>query len=709
MADFDSSRTTGTKNGKDHKAILAKARADYSSAYDREQNNIAQAYEDLEFLSGDGYSQWPDKQLRDREGEGRPTLQINVLPQFVHQITGDIRQMKPAIKVVAVDEEADEKVADVLSGLMRYIENRSDASAIYFRAADSQVACGIGHWRVTTEYADNSSFNQELRIAPIEDGVGVLWDPDSVLPDRSDAMFCFVPVDMSRAGFKAKYPDQSPTDFDDPQWQHNSSWVAEDHVRVAEYWVKEPTTKLLSMGADGSITDLTDADASVVAFHKSMGARVEERPSTKVVRYLLTASAVIEGPKDWIGNDIPIVPVVGEEVRIGRKIVRKGIVRDAKDPQRMNNYFHSAHTETVALQPKAPFMVTETNVAKYQDLWEQANTKNLPYLVYDPDTHNGGAAPQRVAPPVSSQGVLDGLQMAQMDLKAVIGIYDAGLGAKSNETSGKAIIARQREGDVGSYLYIDNFARAVKRTGSILVDLIPKVYDAERTIRVMGEDGRIDVLEINKAKGLGSDGKTLFANDLTIGTYDVVTQIGPSYSTRREEAKEGMVALLQAVPNIAPVVMDLVAKAQDWPMADDIAKRIRATMPPQVLAMEEAEKQGLDPQQAMQAMQQQNAPPPDPALVKAQADAEHNVRKLQLEEAALMIEREKIAAAAQQAEADRQAKTEIEMARIEADARARIAVARIMADAKAHDSEVRAYAAREAAEHRNDAARDMDS
>lgn len=619
MADYNTNR--GAKDDKeDHKDILAQARRDWDAAEERERHNIKLAYEDLEFLAGDNLSQWPAEQLKEREG--RPTLQINELPQFVHQITGDIRQMRPSIKVVPVDSDADEKIADLRGGLIRYIENRSDASAIYFRTADSQVACGIGHWRVLTEYASNSTYNQEIRIAPIEDGVAVRWDPDAILPTREDARFCHVPVDINRKAFEQKYPGISPSNFDDDKWPHNSQWCTDDYVRVSEYWVKKPEKKTLALGVDGSIADITDADESVKAYHLARGSRVEERDGYRVCRYLITAAAVLEGPEEWPGRFIPIVPVVGEEIRIGRKLIRNGIVRHAKDAQRMSNYFHSAHTETVALQPKAPFVVTEQNVAKYQDVWEQANKKNYPYLPYEPDTKNGGAAPQRVQPPVSSQGVLDGLTLAREDLRSVIGIYDAGLGKKSNETSGKAILARQREGDVGSYLYIDNFARAVRHTGNIINDLIPHIYDTERTIRIMGEDGKIDVLEINKAKGVGPNGETMFDKDITVGAYDVVSTVGPSYTTRREEARDGMTEFVRAAPETAPLILDLIAKAQDWPMSDDIAKRIRTTLPPKILQMEEMEKQGVPPEQIQQALMQADQPPPDPKIVQIQANAE---------------------------------------------------------------------------------------
>lgn len=679
MADFNTTREAQGKTDA-RKDILSRARKDWDAAEQRERHNIKLAYEDLEFLAGDELSQWPEKQKKEREDEGRPTLQINQLPQFVHQITGDIRQMKPSIKVVPVDSQADEKVADLRGGLIRYIENRSDASAIYFRSADSQVACGIGHWRVATEYADSSTFNQEIRIAPIEDGIAVLWDPDAVLPTREDGRFCFVPVDMSKNAFEAAYPGITASEFDDQNWSHNTSWYSDDHVRVAEYWVKKPTKKLLALQLDGAIADVTDAEESVVQMYRSKGARIEQRDSTKVCRYLITASAVLEGPEEWPGRFIPIVPLVGEEVRIGRKLIRKGIVRDAKDPQRMSNYFHSAHTEVVALQPKAPFTGTELNFAKYQSIWETANTKNQPYLPYIPDPTNGGASPQRVQPPVSSQGVLDGLTMAKEDLRSVIGIYDAGLGKQSNETSGRAILARQKEGDVGSYLYIDNFARAVRQTGNIINDLIPHVYDTERTIRIMGEDGKIDVLEINKAQGLDpKSGETIFEHDITAGSYDVVATLGPSYTTKREEAKEGMTEFVRAAPEAGALVLDYLAKAQDWPMADDIAKRFRSMLPPKIIQLEAMEKAGATPEQIDQFLTQQQAPPPDPKMLQVQATAENNQAKLAAQQQQAMadfqLEMRRMAMEAEQRQNEQtaaiqkmllEAQTKIEIAQITA-------------------------------------------
>lgn len=636
MADSETRADSDDKKLSDDEKqkILTEARKRYTRAMDRERLNIQRAYEDLEF--GPGGKQWPTDVERQRQAEGRPVLTVNQLPQFIHQVTGDIRQMKPSIKVVPVDDEADPKMADLRGGMIRYIENRSDAPGIYFQAADGQVACGISHWRVLTEYADDTTFEQEIRIGSVDDGVAVLWDPDAKMLTREDAKFCFVPVDMTADAFKEAYPDANETEMEDVKtWNYYTDWRTADMVRVSEYWVKKPVMLTLGLTPDGKIINLDDDDDELTPEEKARaiiqaGGRVEKRESYEVCRYLITATDVLEGPEEWPGRFIPIVPLIGEEVRVGKTVIRKGIVREAKDSQRMYNYFRSAQTEVVAQQPKAPFMLTETNIAKYQQLWEAANTTNLPYLIYKPDSQNGGAAPQRVAPAVSSQGVNEGVAQANEDLRRVIGIYDASLGAKSNETSGKAIMARQREGDTGTYVYIDNFTRAVRHTGKILIDLIPHVYDSARTIRIMGDDGKLDLMKINQTTDeaglpvLDHMGQPIILNDISAGSYDVVAETGPSYMTRREEARESMVQFMQAVPQIAPLIIDLVAKAQDWPLSDKIAERARMMLPPQIQqleAAEDAERNGQQPPPP----QAPQGPPPDPEkIAKAQGQMQRN-------------------------------------------------------------------------------------
>lgn len=625
--------------------IHGEAMRRWSDAYQRERENIDLAYDDMLFRLGD---QWHPQAMAARQADSRPILTFNKLPQFIKQVTGDLRQSRPAIKVVGIDERADKKTAEILGGMTRYIESRSDADKIYFSAADSQVACGIGHWRVVSEYADDSTFEQELGIELVEDGIAVLWDPDAAHPTRRDARWCFVPVDMSRELFKDKYPDfQAASMTSVGDMNYPSGWAGDDYVRVAEYWVKEPTKRRLALLANGGIDDLTDdddADAKAAQI-LAQGGRVEMRDAHKIVRYVVSGLEILEGPEEWPGRYIPIVPLIGEEVRVGRRRYRHGIVRFAKDPQRSYNYFRSTQTEVVALQPKAPWIGTIDNFKDSEEQWETANVKNWPYLTYRPDPLNGGGAPQRGTPPVTSPGLSEGVKQAEEDMYGTTGIYPSSLGQKSNEASGRAIVARQREGDTSTYVYHANFGLAIQHTGRILVDLIPHVYDTERTIRSVGEDGKIDVVKINQPAGEAVDGVIdRIMNDVTVGAYDVTIEMGPSYTTKREEAKDGMLQLLQTVPNIAPLIMDLVAKAQDWPLADKIAKRLQTTLPPQI-AMMEAQESGEPPPP------QPPPPPPDPRVeaeaAKSHADVQLKQIDLQIAQIKLAMEEAKAAAAMQ--------------------------------------------------------------
>jgi hypothetical protein len=646
----------------DHAKVLDTALKRWRRADEADRENRSEAYQDLDFLEVPG-AQWT-KEAKEMRGD-RPCLEFNRLPTTIAQITGDIRQMRPAVKVVPVDSRGDPDTADVVAGMVRYVENRSDAASAYFSAVDQQVAAGIGHWRVETEYGSDSTFEQEIRITGIGDGIGVRWDPDARLPTREDARFCFVPVDMSRDVFEETYPNHTASELGDPDLAGLglSEWATHDTVRVAEYWLKRLVKKTLALMPDGEILDLTDKahedHAERQARAAEAGARIEERDGHQVERYLITATEVLEGPTAWPGRFIPIIPVLGIEMQIGRRRVRRGVVRMAKDAQRAYNYARSTQTEVVALQPKAPFTGTEKMFRGYEAVWNTANTENHPYLPYNYDPQAPGAKPERVQPPVASAGLAELTREAAEDMKAVTGVYDASLGARSNETSGKAIQARQREGDVGSFVYIVNFSRSIRHTGSVVVDLVPHIYDTARTLRIVGEDGKVDLVQINQVAGLADDGQPLdkIQNDVTVGAYDVAMEMGPSYTTRREAALDGMLQLLASAPDLAPLTIDLIAKAQDWPMADKVAKRVRTMLPPQIQA-EEAKESGEPP------------PAPPPPSPQEQAAMQAQERQQQIEAGRQQLDMEKLAVEREKLQADvLKIQAEIEKAQIEAESR----------------------------------------
>jgi hypothetical protein len=475
---------------------------------------------------------------------------------------------------------------------------------------------------------------------------------------------------MTLEAFKKRWPGAAASGFDTALHGNGSftNWSGDDYIRVAAYWKKKPIKRTLVLMPDGSIDDITDQIkdapkeqvAASLAFLTAQGARVEERDSYKVCRYLMTLSEILE-ESDWPGMYIPIIPVLGEEVRIGRDIYRHGIVRYARDLQRMVNYYSSAETEVIALQPKAPWIGTKTMFQDHYDLWETANTENHPFLEYTADPKAPGP-PQRVAPPVASQAIQEGALNAANDMKAVIGIYDAGLGAKSNETSGVAIQRRQQEGDTGTFVYIDNFALAIQRAGQIINDLIPHIYDTQRQMRILGEDGKPDVVDINKPQII--DGIEKIQHDVTTGSYDVMIEQGPSYSTKRQEAKDGMTAFIQAFPPAAPVIGDLYAKAQDWPNSEEIGERLQELLPPPTKAKLEADKK-----QREQASGQQQPPSPEEqqqeAAQQQQQQLAQQAQEMQMAEAEAKVAKAKAEAAKADADA-RKAKADADKAETEA-------------------------------------------
>lgn len=627
---YEAKDTESKPDKSDWVEIHEEALLEYDRDYAREKGNIDEAYEDLRFRRGRKEDQWDALALQARVG--RPCLVINKLPQFIRQVTGDMRQSRPGIKVVPVDSGADIKTAEVRAGMIRYVENRSKAKHVYTTGADSQVTCGIGHWAVTTEYAHAGTFNQEIRVVGIEDGVSVLWDADAFLPTKSDAEHCFVPTDMTRAKFEKKWPEAKADGFDTSIYgltsTWTSSWATDDYIRVVEYWKKKPIKRTLALMQDGSIEDLTDqlkeipkdqAEAGLQWFAQQKGARIEERDSFKICRYLITMAEVLE-ESDWPGMNIPVIPVIGEEVRIGREVYRHGVVRYARDPQRMENYYASAETEVIALQPKAPWIGTKKQFEKNYDLWETANTEAHPFLEYTPDPAAQGA-PQRVAPPAGSPAISEAKIRNSEDMKAVIGIYDSSLGAKSNETSGVAIARRDAQGDTGTYVYHDNFALAIERTGEIINELFPKVYDTMRTVQILGDDGKPDMVEINKPQMV--DGVEKIMHDMTSGSYDVVMEQGPSYATKREQAQDGMTAFIQAFPPAAPLMGDIYAKSMDWPHAEEIGERLEEALPPAIKAKLQADRMKRE---------QASGQPPSPEAQQEMAAQQEQQQKAQVAE-----------------------------------------------------------------------------
>lgn len=553
----------------DARDIVEEAIENIEAAWMHDRQNREEARADLRFLAG---QHWTDEELAARKG--RPTLTINKLPTFVRQVANDIRQNAPSIKVVGVDEAADKETARILSGLIRSIEMRSGAEHIYSAAAYHVAACGIGHFRFKTEYVDDAVFEQDIVISRIRDPLAVYWDPASVKPDRSDAMWCAVLEQIPRATFEERYPDAKIDSLAAPDSAANSSlvWLTHDDVVVAEYIKRFPIKRRLAQTIDGKTIDVTDLPQASMAVLPIV--KMRDVDTYQVKSWMVSASEVLSGPHDWAGKWIPVVTIVGEEIPVGDVVMRSGVTRSARDPQRIYNYQWSAATEVIGQAPKSPWLVTQKMIAKFRAWWDRANVDPQPYLPYEPDDKAPGLAPRREAPPAPPTAMWDAMRVASDDIKAVTGIFDASLGARGNETSGRAITARQREGDVANYHITDNLAESMAHAGRILVDLIPKIYDTERMVRILGEDDAEEFVTINQEQPDGLGG-VVRLNDVSMGRFDVRVISGPGYATRRQEAADSMLQFAQAVPMAAEAFPDLIAKNLDWPGAEEIAERLK--------------------------------------------------------------------------------------------------------------------------------------
>ncbi|MDT8333004.1 portal protein [Roseomonas gilardii] len=592
--------------------ILQEALDDFDTAMEADRENRLEAVTDLQFLAGE---QWDAATRADRAGgdgrSARPMLVFNQMPEIVNQVANDIRQNPPAIKIRPVDAGADAKAAELRNGILRNIEAQSGAERAYTMAAESAVACGWGAFRVTADYTDDDGgWDQDIRIEGIRDPFSVVFDPDAREQTRADARYCFVSQLYTRKAFEAEWPDAAPEDWDRFLQDCTSTgewWSEGDRVRVAEYWTRKEVTKTLLQLQDGSTRDASGVDKAQLEQWRFDGLILRERKvrGWKVRQHLLSAKEELAPAQDWVGRYIPIIPVVGQEVQIGERTVRRGIIRGARDAQRMKNLHRSTLAEQIALAPKAKIVAALEQIEGHEKWWNQANTGSFPVLPYNPTPN--AQPPAYLPPPMPSQALMQDLAMAVQDIETTTGVHPANLGMDGkSEESGRAIISRQRKGQVGSYHYRANLEVAVAHCGRVILDILPHYYDTARVVRVLGEDGAVEFAPINQPI-YGPDGKAQLLNDMSAGRYDVVASTGPSYATRREEEREGIIATMQAVPQIAQAAPDLVVGAMDWPGSEEFRKRLRKTLPPGLAEPEEG-----DPPPA--------PPAPDPNMVLAQAE-----------------------------------------------------------------------------------------
>jgi len=593
--------------------ILSEAKRRFARSAEWESASRERYREDVKFSEGDSENnwQWPNNIYNDRSGSRRPALTMNKVRQHCLQIINDARQNKAAIKVTPTGDGATYEAAQMFSGLCRHIEYQSQATEAYEAATNSQVRGGWGYWRVLTDYEGDDSLNLEIYIRRIADPTSVYLDPEIQQFDGSDAKWGFVTKQRPHDDALLDHPELRDT-LTGP-YNQTDGWVTEDDCREAEYYRVVDSKDTLHQLDDGTM-----ARGEVPAGRTSLKSRSIVSP--KVEWFKIVGNEIVDR-EDWPGRYVPLVRVIGEETVIDGKLDRKGHTRAIKDAQRTKNYWMSAAVEFVALQGKTPYIGQAASIEGYEEDWNNAHLENKALLLFNgyDDAGRELAPPHRQEPPTMAQAYLQGMTIADNEMMAVSGQYQAEMGAPGNERSGVAIEQRQRQGDNATYHYIDHLAQAIRFTGRILVDLIPHIYDTPRVLKIMADDGSESEVHIDPTMStahavtpdptpqpMDPSGQTpteaesqqqrvrTFLNP-SVGRYMVQADVGPSFGTQRQEAFSAFEQIVSQNKELMPLIGDLMFSNADYPGADVIAERLKRMVPPQALG---------GPSPAMQQMQQ---------------------------------------------------------------------------------------------------------
>lgn len=584
-------------------AFIRDMRAQYQADVDFDRVNRYEAIDDLRFAAGE---QWDPVVLQQRKG--LPCLVVNTIPQFTAQLVGDWRESRKAIKVVPSNNN-DTDIASVREDLVRNIEMQSRADRVYDQAFESMIQCGDADFKVAVEYAKDDVFDQDIFIRPIEDALAVVWDRFSVDPTGRDAKRVFVDDRIPKDEFERKWPNATAgsaiNDTDKIDRVTMVGWYDDEAYRVTEYWRIIERQKTLALFENGRMYEIDDSNMQQILEENGTPTKTRLVWCRFAQMHYCSGSEILAGPYEYRLNRLPIIRMSGRIVNVAGRRVRYGLVRFMKDPSRLKNFWRSVAAEQLGYAPKAQWLATQSAVEGRQEAFRRAHLTRDPLLVVNDEAIIGQNI-QRIEPPAPQQAIFQEVQMNTQDMKDVSGIQDASLGIRSNETSGKAIMNRQHEGDIASQTYYDNADAALLEAGDVINQLIPQIYDGTRVVRLIGEDESIKFQRIN-------DPMDPHSIDLGAGMFDVALSTGTSYTTRRVEAAQAMMDAIQVWPQLMSVAGDLVAKAQDWPGADELADRLKKTIPQQYLdPRKDGQGGGVPPevfaqmQQQMQQLQQEN-------------------------------------------------------------------------------------------------------
>ena len=595
----------------DHSKVLEL----YESAKDSDKDNLIRARECEDFLhKRDG--QWEQHVYSNFSKKPRYTLDL--VNPIVDQIAGEVRKANFDIKVKPAGGEATDDAAKLLDGMIRNIENISNASRVYSKAAEGMIGAGVDGWQVVQDWAEEDSFDQDLFIKPVFNFIdSVVFDPSSQEQDRSDAMWAMKLTTMSKDEYAERWPDREPVSIDASTTRYEK--CQDELITVGEFYLVKLTDKILIKMNNGAVYSEDDV-LSVVDELAERGITEEARrtrPSRGVSIRHLDGGGWLGDEQPTVFSWIPIIPTYGKFKISNNEVIWRSKIDKILDPARINNYAFSKNVEEVVLSPKPKVWLTAEQAEGYTDTLETMSTNNDPVQFYNhvdgqaPPFNPGGAAPN------PALGLLQ--QVSRDAVAQGAGMFTASMGNNPGLQSGVAIEALQERGDNGTLDVFESQEVAICHTAKILLNAIPKVYDAKRQVRILSEDGVAKNEIINNSVMDEETGQPVVLNDLSLGRYDATCNVGKSFKSRQQETVAAVTEVMQVDPTAIQGAEDILYSNISAPGMSLLAERKR----------EQNFNSGYIPrsqwtEEEMQIAQnaQNQEPAPDPNMLIAQAEME---------------------------------------------------------------------------------------
>lgn len=589
-------RPTKAPKGYEYESeFLAEMREKYEWGYSFNEHNIVAGKDDAKFAVGE---QWDSVVKARRIAANKPVLTFNRLIAFLAQIIGNRLMNETEIRVHP-DKEGTKPIAQIREGLIRSIFKNSQADFARDEAHKYQVIGGQGVYTLGIEHEPDDVFEQEIKLQAVTDPYSAVFDPLGIEPSGADCQWAFVGDDIPLQEFKHRWPWAADISFmNERMWNQSGFWLQQDTVRIVSFWrMVTDGMKTLALYKDGTVHDVSDMEEyeyiQMVETRSDGSLYTRDVPRRYAQLYICSGNAILEGPFEYPVSSLPVYRVPGWEINDGERIHRWGLIRFLKDPQRLHNYWRSTVAEQLVAAPRNKWLTTADAVKGHEAKWRKSPTSDDPFLYYN----DGEVAPVHIPPPGIDAALVNEAGLATQDLKDISNIHEAALGMPSNEVSKVAIQQRQMVSDVGTFIYTDRLRIADERCAKNINELIPHIYDTKRTITVIGQDDKAVLQVINDPSDPNSD--------VTIGKYGVTVSVGPASETKRSLAAEQMMAFVNAAPQTAANVMDLVAEAQDWPKSVEFARRFKMLLPPGMVPADEMTPEMKQVQEQNQQSQQQ--------------------------------------------------------------------------------------------------------